>query len=610
MFLRWTRRPTVRPENITSSPTRGLLAWCRAHPRMCFVILSSWWVFLLYRHAFAGAFVYDDVGQIQRNAVLASWSAISKYFSSAEHFNGAFRGTGGTFYRPLFWASLTIDRHIWGLAPVGFHFTNLILHWANGLVAFLLLRRLGASSLLAASSIFVWLGMPINSESVAWISGRAYCLCALFLLLALLAVEWYRDSRQTLILVGYGGASLAAVLSHELGIIALPLALLTGCIRHRLRLSWIPLCAVSFACDAVYFALRHYSGAAGPESFAILPVGVAFVKYLGWMVLPVHMSIERSTDFPANGVSLVAIGALVVLVAATGAIVALRNRRPEVTAGMIWVVIALTPFSGIVLLYQGLAERYTYVASLGLAVALVGVTLRAGKQARRFLCTILVVWMFWGVWRLNARVLEWTDEATLYRSSLEVNPYSAVILYNLGVLSERVGDFEQAAALYERSSCLNSSYAPPVAGLGNVHFARGNLRQAILEYRRAVTLDPHDATIRVNLGATLLQTGDLIAAEHEYQLAISMDPERDEAYSNLGVVLFQEGKPDAAIDQFTKAVTINPLNRSAYLNMGSLYKQKGDFSMAVSMFMRAEQITSQGWDRRSFTVTQETATHP
>ena len=89
-----------------------------------------------------------------------------------------------------------------------------------------------------------------------------------------------------------------------------------------------------------------------------------------------------------------------------------------------------------------------------------------------------------------------------------------------------------------------------------------------------------------------------------------MDPERDEAYSNLGVVLFQEGKPDAAIDQFTKAVTINPLNRSAYLNMGSLYKQKGDFSMAVSMFMRAEQITSQGWDRRSFTVTQETATHP
>jgi hypothetical protein len=293
--------PPLRTRAVTSRV--GLLVWCRMHPTVSFVILSSLWVCLVYRHALAGAFVYDDVGQIQRNWALASWAAISKYFSSAEHFNRAFLGTGGTFYRPLFWASLIVDRHLWGLAPGGFHFTNLVLHWANGFVAFLLLRRLGASFVLAASSVLVWLGLPINCEAVAWISGRPYCLCALFLLLGLLTVEWYRDSRRTLILVGYGGASLAALLSHELGIIALPLAMLTGHIRNRLRSSWIPLCAVSVASDAIYFALREHSGAAATESFAILPVGITFVKYLGWMVLPVHMSMERSTDFPAGGVS-------------------------------------------------------------------------------------------------------------------------------------------------------------------------------------------------------------------------------------------------------------------------------------------------------------------
>jgi protein O-mannosyl-transferase len=600
--------PPLRNRTITQRSE--FLAWCRAHAVVCFVILSGSWVCLLYRHALAGAFVYDDVGQIQHNVALTSWAAISKYFGSAQHFNDALRGTGGTFYRPLFWASLIVDRHLWGLASSGFHFTNLVLHWANGFVAFLLLRRLGASLVLAASSVLVWLGLPINSESVAWISGRAYCLCALFLLLGLLTVEWYSLSRRTLILVGYGGVSLAALLSHELGIVAPPLALLTAYVGKRLRVSWIPICAVSFVTDAIYFALRHHAGATGPESFAILPVGITFVKYLGWMVLPVHMSIERSTDFPANAMLLGAIGAQALFVAAVSAIVIWRSRRPEVTVGVVWMVIALAPFSGIVFLYQGLAERYTYVASLGLAVALVGLASRAGKQARRFLGVILCIWMFWGMWRLNARVLEWGDEAALYRSSLEVNPNSAILLFNLGVLSERAGDFERAAIFYQRSSCLNSSYAAPVAGLGNVHFARGNVRQAIVEYRRAAALDPYNVTMRVNLGAALLRTGALTAAEREYELAISMDPKRDEAYSNLGVVLFQEGKPDAAIDQFTRAITINPLNRNAYLNMGSVYQQEGDFSMAASMFMRGEQITPQNRDQRSFIVNENTTTHP
>jgi Flp pilus assembly protein TadD len=599
-----------KPKRGSSAPRRRtslrskFLDCCRAHPAICFAAVAALWVSLLYRHAGAGEFVYDDLPQIRNNSTLASWSAMFKYWGSAPHFSTAFRG-GGTFYRPLFWASLLADRQIWGFEPSGFHFTNLVLHWSNGVAAFVLLRRFGVHITMAATSALLWLGLPIHCEAVAWISGRSYCLCTLFALLALLAAESYRDSRRNPTLLLYSGLFAAALLSHEMGIVLPPLAALTGCVKSRFRPTWMPLCAASLAGGFAYFGLRIHAGIAGPQSFAILPVGIALFKYLGWMVLPLQMSMERSTDFPADAATLEAVGALVLLAAAVGAIVAWRSRRPEVTTGTLWMIVALAPFSGLIFIYQGMAERYTYLASLGLAVAVAGLVSQAAAKARPFLSVMLILWASWGVWRLDARVKEWRKEASLYESSLRVNPNSAVLLYNLGVLAERSADFDTAAALYARSSSLNASYAAPVAGLANVDFARGNVGQMIQEYRRAVTLDPNDVGVRVNLGAALQRTGDLAGAEREYRAAISLEPERDEAHSNIGAVLFQEGRADQAINEFTRAVKINPLNRNAYLNLGAVYRYKGDFRTAATMFLRAEQIASESSDRRSFTMTQE-----
>jgi hypothetical protein len=143
-----------------------------SHPDLWFAIISACWVALLYRHVIGAGFVYDDVTQIQNNPALASWHSAADYVRSAVPFNSEFRGFGGSFYRPLFWFSLARDRVLWGLNATGFHLTNLLLHWANGLLAFLLLRRSSVSILLSAVVSITWLGLPINAEVVAWISGR------------------------------------------------------------------------------------------------------------------------------------------------------------------------------------------------------------------------------------------------------------------------------------------------------------------------------------------------------------------------------------------------------------------------------------------------------
>ncbi len=222
-------------------------------PTLGFAIVSALWVLLLYRHAIGAPFVYDDIPQIQQNPALLSWHGTLGYFRSHVPFNAEFRRVAGSFYRPLFWLSLALDRRLWGLNASGFHAVNLVLHWANGLLGFVLLRRFGCSVLLAGGACLLWLGLPINSEVVAWISGRSLSLMGVLLLLSLLMADWYLRSRRAVALVSYFSAGLAAILSHEAGVLVLPLTFLIAYARdQKPRRSWLALGAVAVGMVGVW----------------------------------------------------------------------------------------------------------------------------------------------------------------------------------------------------------------------------------------------------------------------------------------------------------------------------------------------------------------------
>src|SRR5216117_3563709 len=103
-------------------------------------------------------------------------------------------------YAPLTWMTFGLDYLFWGLKPVGYHLSNLLLHAANAAVFYLLALRILGSALpgsrergkvgLAASAAVAALLFaihPLRGESVAWPTERRAVLLALFYLLALLA---------------------------------------------------------------------------------------------------------------------------------------------------------------------------------------------------------------------------------------------------------------------------------------------------------------------------------------------------------------------------------------------------------------------------------------
>jgi Flp pilus assembly protein TadD len=568
--------------------------WCRCHPIATYILASVLWTTLLYAHAVTAGFAsYDDAPQIVQNPSLSSLTGSLKYFQSPVSFASDLRGSGGAFYRPLFWLSLAIDEKLWGLNPVAFHLTNVLLHWLSGLFLFLLLPRLHMSSLSSALTSLLWMGLPINSEAVAWISGRPYCLAACFLLLGMLLAERYLSHPAVKYLAGYCLAAFCALFSHEEGvlIVAFTLLLIIAEYKGKARPAMM-LLGVSVITVLLYFLLRHVAGATGVTAKGTMAsFGLFFWKYLGWMILPIHMSVERSTDTPPSGWSGHALAAWLCLALAGAVLIVVHRKIPRSALGFAWMGIGLLPFCGMVFLYQGMAERYTYVASVGLALLVVIIARESQVRLRPFVLGLIAVWVSWGVYRLETRISDWSDAARLYGNSLQATPRSAKLHYNLGAVFEERRDFPQASGEYQKAVALEPYYEPALAGLGNVALNLGRAKEASQMFQKALQLKPDDVKTVTNYGTALQSLGEIDAAKAQYQLAISLAPDNDDAYCDLGVLLFRTGDAEAAVRQFDQAAKINPSDPTPLFNLAAVYQKSGRPDLAVRLYQRVLQLS-------------------
>ena len=310
------------PRSTSKKQRSRSSSWIRSNPTPVFLVISAAWVLTLYWRAIFNPFSsYDDMANIVTNARLSSWHAIIYYLRTNVSFVGDLRGSGESYYRPLYWISLALDRNLWGVSSVAFHLTNVVLHWLNGFLLFTLLRRVQVPLKVAACTVLLWLVLPINSEVVAWVSARAYLLVALFVLLSALLAQRFLETKRAVFLVGYGVTALCALLCHEAGILVFPLTALIGYALNKYRTrSALALYSVAAAGTAIYFGIRQLIGTSGQyrQPIAVAPLGIFFFKYLGWLMLPVHMSIERSTNTPLDRLSISALAAWTALSAHPG----------------------------------------------------------------------------------------------------------------------------------------------------------------------------------------------------------------------------------------------------------------------------------------------------
>ena len=89
-------------------------------------------------------------------------------------------------WHPLTWVSLLVDSQCYGTSFAGgYHLTNVLLHAANAVLLFLLLRRMTGQLWPSALVAALFAVHPLRVESVAWVTERKDVLSGLFGLLTL-----------------------------------------------------------------------------------------------------------------------------------------------------------------------------------------------------------------------------------------------------------------------------------------------------------------------------------------------------------------------------------------------------------------------------------------
>lgn len=599
------RRP---PARSAKSPAAPHPSFPLRHPVLCFALLSAFLLLALYGPFLSNPFIYDDLDTILHNPNLASAHTVfQRFVLSPVQFTTELRPTSGATWRPLFWITLALDRRLFGLAPSAFHATSLLLHWLSSLLLFTLLRRLRLPLPIAVLTPLVWLTLPVTSEAVAWASACSYPLCLVCLLLATHAALEFLHRPRALALVGIALASVAALLSNETALLLLPVTLALALLAPRLSstssptpsprdhtppTSSLPLrfapVLVVLATDLPFLAIRHLlhatTGAASrPTVWAIAPT---LLRYLGWIFVPLHLSIERSTSTPPDLPTPSALLALVILAALVALLVLLRRRLPLACAGTAFALASLLPVSGLVPLYQGMAERFTYIPSLGIALALAALAVSAARSTRRLSLAALAILVFAFALRLHARLVDWSDPALLYGSSLAANPQSPSLFFNLAFTARERGDLLTARQNYLRATELNPSFARAFASLGDIDTQLHHPAQAVADLQHALALNPSDASSTTALALAFQDLGNTRAAEQAFQHAIALAPADPTPHTDLAVLLSQSGQTDAAIREFQAAIALNPQDTTAYFDLGTMFQQLGQDTVALAFYRK------------------------
>src|SRR5215471_5031917 len=89
-------------------------------------------------------------------------------------------------WHPLTWLSHMLDVQLFGLRPAWHHAVSLLLHLANTLALFLVLRGLTGAHWRSAFVAALFAVHPVHVESVAWVAERKDVLSTFFGLLSLL----------------------------------------------------------------------------------------------------------------------------------------------------------------------------------------------------------------------------------------------------------------------------------------------------------------------------------------------------------------------------------------------------------------------------------------
>lgn len=571
---------------------------------------------LFFANTIPGDFVFDDVILIERGAGLRDMDLRRIFLSN---YWGPDREDRN--WRPLTLLSYALNYRL-GSGPASFHAVNVLLYAAVCALVHLVLVALLRDRVLAALGACLFAALPIHTEAVANIVGRAELLAALAILGA-----WFA--------AGPGGArshpaAIAAVgLITFLGLCAkentavTPAVIVAAAWILRARIPWGA--ALSSACAiGIYFALREWLMGEHDLPITLVDNPLAFadgitgslnaVRLLGlymWkIVAPIHLAADYSFDqlpvLPLSSPLLWAQAAAVV--ALLGGILVLTWRRlPLLAFAPIFFLLTIAPTSNVLVKVGTIfGERLAFTPSIAWPLALCALAGTAALARHRPVVLAAMVFLAsnYGI-RSFVRNLDWAHSASMDIRMASDSPRSTrsqlkaaegyVTLHRTAAPEERKELLEKAIGYIEAALLIHPENGWAMAKHGEILLfqekfdeAEGRLTEAIAVMARQEPPQQEPLILRFR-GQCRLRLEKYPEALADFTLYLEKLERRgsppDGASVNFqALALAALGHLEEALRRFDAAVELSPEIPEIRSNRGFCRYKLGDRAGAISEY--------------------------
>ena len=570
-----------------------------------------------------GSILLDDPLYVFENPhVVQGFSAESARWFLTQPHNGN--------WHPLTSYSHLLDVQLFGLNPGAHHAVSLVLHVLNGLLLLLVLSRLTGSWWRSALVAGLFALHPLRVESVAWISERKDVLSGLFFLLTIEAYRrWvHHPDRTRYALVA---ASLALGLMSKPMLVTLPCVLVlldvwplgrlarggrgpgaaarpaAGVLAHAdatparraparslgglIAEKW-PLFALSGAVALVTFLVQHQAGAVAstlgtPIAQRACNALISYWRYVGKTLWPVALAPfypgVRGADFTG------ALLAALALAAVTALAVRQARPRPYLAVGWLWYLGMLVPVIGLIQVgMQAYADRYTYLPTIGLLIAVVwgvGELVARGTLARTAAVGASVLALAGLGAATTRQVALWKDTRTLFTYTLAVTRDNAAAHQNLGNALMLAGDPQGAIPHFQEALRLEPEFPNTRTDLGSALGMLGRYDEAVAQFQAALR-QRETADVHYDLGLVYARQGRMSEVIRECEAALRLDPDDYQAHAQLGLALVNTGQFDQAVLHLQRASVLRP-SSAIERTLASAYARAGRFPEALEAIERA-----------------------
>jgi tetratricopeptide (TPR) repeat protein len=530
-------------------------------------------------------------------------------------------------WHPLTWLSHTLDCEIYGLNPLGHHTTSVIIHIANSLLLFWVLRKMTAStpdngiqgqaSSPQAGTIWpsafvagVFALHPVHVESVAWAAERKDVLSGLFWMLTMLAYARYVErpniKRYALVLLAF----LMGLMSKPM-VITLPfvLLLLDWWPLERIEGRWtrdegrtfqkvsirrlikekIPLFALSAVSSVITIIAQHSGGAvvtleSMPVSYRIANTFVSYIRYIGKTLWPNRLAVLYPQHFGDIPEAIVVTCVLLFVLLTILGIHIGRHRR-YIATGWLWYIGTLVPVIGLVQVgSQAIADRYMYIPMVGLLIIIawavkdvIADNRRRQKAAAALAVTVLLI----SVILTRMQVRHWQNNLSLFGHTVnvtEANPFAETsyghALYIAGHIDEGLSHMQKAVR-------INPNFSAGRDTLGIVLMEQGKINEAVACFNEVIRRDKSWKEGYINLGAALSRQGKYDEAIKYINKALELDPKYANARSKKGTVLMMAGRLKEAVADLNEGLQTSTDAMEVYVNLAIAYGRLGDNELSL-----------------------------